>query len=60
MIFGISCLLWSSVFKCQRVECAVTSPMRTECGIFVMRCIQCCMSMSTVLWYMYLVSRGGI
>ena len=37
--------MWSSVYKCQRVECAFTSPVRTECGMFVMRC----MSVSTVL-----------
>ena len=41
--------LWSSVYKCQRVECADTSPVRTECGMFVMYCMQCCMSMSSVL-----------
>ena len=38
--------MWS---ECQRVECAFTSPVRTECGMFVMCCIQCCMSLSTVL-----------
>ena len=27
---------WLSVYECQRVECAFTSPVRTECGIFVM------------------------
>ena len=26
MTYAISCPLWSSVYKCQRVECAVTSP----------------------------------
>ena len=36
MTFAISCPLWSSVYECQRVECALTSPMRTECGMFVM------------------------
>ena len=36
MIFAISCLLWSTVYECQRVECAFTSPVRTECGMFVM------------------------
>ena len=44
MTSAISCPLWSSVYECQRVECA--SPVRIECGMFVM----CCMS----------VSRGGI
>ena len=41
--------LWSSVYECQRVECAFTSPVRTECGMFVMYCMQCCMSVSAVL-----------
>ena len=41
MTSAIGCPLWSSVYKCQRVECAFTSPLRTECGIFVMYCMQC-------------------
>ena len=49
MTYAISCPLWSSVYECQRVECAFTSPVRTECGMFVMYCMQCCMSMSAVL-----------
>ena len=41
-----SCPLWSSsVYECHKVECAFTSPVRTECGMFVM----CCMSVSAVL-----------
>ena len=27
MTFGIGCPLWSSVYDCQRVECAFTSPV---------------------------------
>ena len=46
---AITCPLWSSVYECQRVECAFTSSMRTECGMFVMYCMQCCMSVSAVL-----------
>ena len=46
---AISCPLWSSVYECQRVECAFTSPVRTEFGIFVIYWMQCFMSMSTVL-----------
>ena len=42
-------VMWSSVYECQRVECAFTSPVRTECGMFVMYCMQCCMSVSAVL-----------
>ena len=49
MTYVISCPLWSSVYECQRVECAFTSPVRTECGTFVMYCMQWCMSVSAVL-----------
>ena len=49
MTSAISCPLWSSVYECQRVECVFTSPVRTECGMFVMYCMQCCMSGSAVL-----------
>ena len=45
----ISCPVWSSVCECHKVECAFTSPVRTECGMLVMWCMQCCMSMSAVL-----------
>ena len=43
MTSAISCPLWSSVYECERVECAFTSLVRTKCGIFVMYCMQCCM-----------------
>ena len=49
MTSGIICPLWSSVYECHRVECAFTSPVRTECGMFVMYCMQCCMTVSVVL-----------
>ena len=49
MTSAISCPLWSSVYECQRVECAFTCSVRTECGMFVMYCMQCCMSVSAVL-----------
>ena len=49
MTSAISCPVWSSVYECQRVECALTSPVRTECGMFVMYCMQCCMSVATDL-----------
>ena len=42
------------------MECAFTSPVRTECGMFVMYCMQCCMSVSSVLSCVDVVSRGGI
>ena len=49
LMTSASCPLWSSVYECQRVECAFTSPVRTECGMFVMCCMQCCMSVLAVL-----------
>ena len=39
MTSAINCPLWSSVYQCQRVECAFTSTVRTECGILVMCCM---------------------
>ena len=44
MTSAISCPLWSSVYECHKVECAFTSSVRTECGMSVMCCMQCCMS----------------
>ena len=38
MTSAISCPLWTLGYECQRVECAFTSPVRTECGMFVMYC----------------------
>ena len=49
MTSAISCPLWSSVYECQRVVCAFTSSVRTECGMFVMYCMQGCMSSSAFL-----------
>ena len=49
MTSAISCPLWSSVYECHKVECTFTSPVKTECGMFVMCCMQCCMSVSAVL-----------
>ena len=48
MTSSISCRLWSSIYECQGVECAFISPVRTECGMFVMYCMQYCMSVSAV------------
>ena len=44
MTSAFCCPLWSLVYECQGVECGFTSPVRTECGMFVMYCMQCCMS----------------
>ena len=46
---AISCPLCSSVYECQRVQCAFASQVRTECGMYGMCCMQCCMSVSAVL-----------
>ena len=48
MISASSCPVWSSVYERHKVECAFTTPVRTECGMFVMCCMQCCMSVSAV------------
>ena len=60
MTSAISCPLWSSVYECHTVECEFTSPVRTEGGLFVMCCIQWCMSVSAVLYCVDVLSRGGI
>ena len=31
------------------MECAFTSPVRSECAMFVRYCMQCCMSVSAVV-----------
>ena len=49
MIYVINCPLWSSVYECQGAECAFTYPVWTECGMFVMYCMQCCIAVSAVL-----------
>ena len=41
--------LWSSVYECKKVECKFASPVRTECGMFVMYYMRCFMSVSAVL-----------
>ena len=37
MTSAISCPLWSSVYECQRVECAITSPVKLFCVDVVSR-----------------------
>ena len=59
MTSAISCPLWSLMYECQRVEGAFTSRVRTECGMFLMYCMQCCMSVSAVLLCVDVLSRGG-
>ena len=49
MTSEICCPLWSSVYGCHKVECAFTCPVRTACGMFMMCCMQCCMSVSAGL-----------
>ena len=48
MTYAISCPLWSSVYECHKLECTFTSPVRNECGMFVMCSMQRCMSVSAV------------
>ena len=51
MASAISCLslLWSSMYECNIAECAFTSPVGTVCGMVVMYCMKCCMSVAVVL-----------
>ena len=49
MTSAISCPPWSSVYECHKVECVFTSLVTAECGMFVMCCMKCCMSVSAVL-----------
>ena len=49
MSSSFSCPPWSSVYECQRVECAFTYPVRTGYGMFVINCIQRCISVSAFL-----------
>ena len=60
MTSAISCPLWSSVCECQREDFSFTSQVRTECVMFVMYCMQCCMFVSTVFYCMDELSWGGI
>ena len=43
------CLCFCMSEVIHNVGCAFTSPVRTESGMFVMCCMQCCMSVSAVL-----------
>ena len=47
MCLGVVAVLLLNVMDV--MECAFTSSVRTECGMFVMYCMQCCMSVSAVL-----------
>ena len=50
----ISSPRWSSVYECQSVECAFTSPVIIELGMLVMYCMQFVMSVfvvSMVSWW---------
>ena len=60
MTSAISCPLWSPVYECHNVECAFTSPVKTGCGMFVMCCMQCCISVSAVLYCVDVLCRGDI
>ena len=48
MTSAVCCPLWSSVYECHKVECVFRPQVSTECGMFVMCCMQCCMPVSAV------------
>ena len=49
MTSAISCPMWSLVYECYNVECTFTSlVVGTECGMFVMCCMKCCICVSAV------------
>ena len=50
----ISSPRWSSVYECQRVECAFTSPVIIKLGMLVMYCMQFVMSVSVSVVFMVL------
>ena len=61
MTSAISCPLWSSVYECQRVECAFISPLRIECGMSVIYCNAVLyVRVSCFVVRGYAVSRGYI
>ena len=60
MMSAMSVPLWSSVYECQSVECAFMSPVMIE-FVSVVRCVkQLVMSVSSVWWFVSVVSRGGM
>ena len=40
MTSAIGCPLWLTVYEYHKVECVFTSPVRNECGMLVMCCMQ--------------------
>ena len=60
MTSAISCPLCPSVYECQRVECAFTSPGRAECGMFVMCCMQYCMSVKCCMSVKFCMSVSNV
>ena len=56
----ISSPRWSSVYECQSVECAFTSPVIIELGMLVMYCMQFVMSVSVVSWCGVAVFLGAM
>ena len=55
---AINCPLWSSVYECQIVECAYTSPVRAECGMLAMCFIVC--PCQLFLWCVDMLSREDV
>ena len=62
LLWLVCSVMWSSVYQCQRVECEFTSPMKTECGVFVMYCMQCVLYVCVSCFVVreYAVSRSNI
>ena len=56
----ISSPRWLSVYECQSVECAFTSPVIIELCILVMYCMQSVMSVSVVSWCGVAVFLGAM
>ena len=54
----ISSPRWSSVYECQSVECAFTSPVIIELGMLVMYCMQFVMSVFRSVYGVVLWCRG--
>ena len=52
MTSAISCPLWSSMYEFHNVECAFTSPVRTECGmLYVFVCCFVVCGCAVSWWY---------
>ena len=53
-------VMWSELLMTSAISCPLWYPVRTECGMFVMYYMQCCMFMTAVLKCEDVLSGGGI